>query len=59
MTVRSERRIRTTQQQLPFMHDPRFRDFFGDRFGEGHASRRSRDRAGSGSGVIVNAMATS
>src|SRR5687767_6529615 len=33
VTVRSERPAAVTQQRLPFLDDPRFRDFFGDRFG--------------------------
>jgi serine protease Do len=53
VTVRSERRVRMTQQQNPFMQDPRFRDFFGDRFGEGMPMPQPR-QGGLGSGVIVN-----
>jgi serine protease Do len=52
VTVRSERRIRTTQH--PFLQDPRFRDFFGDRFGEGMPAPGPRREGGLGSGVIVN-----
>lgn len=52
VTVRSERRARTTQQPFPFMQDPRFRDFFGDRFGDDLPAPRRQ--AGLGSGVIVN-----
>jgi Do/DeqQ family serine protease len=55
VTVRSERRVRLTQQQLPFLDDPRFRDFFGDRFGEGVPTPGPQPRQGGlGSGVIVN-----
>ena len=53
VTIRSEQRVRQTRQRLPFMDDPRFRDFFGDQFGEGMPS--PRPRAGLGSGVIVSA----
>ncbi len=53
VTVRSERRVRTTQSQNPFMQDPRFRDFFGERFGEGDPRPQPR-QGGLGSGVIVN-----
>jgi Do/DeqQ family serine protease len=58
VTVRAERRARTTQQrQLPFMNDPRFRDFFGDRFGFGEDDIPVPQprRGGLGSGVIVSA----
>jgi Do/DeqQ family serine protease len=54
VTVRSERRARTSQQRLPFMDDPRFRDFFGDQFGQGRPMPQPR-QGGLGSGVIVNA----
>lgn len=54
VTVRSERRVRTTQMQNPLMQDPRFRDFFGDRFGERDPGPPPR-QGGLGSGVIVNA----
>jgi serine protease Do len=53
VTVRSEQRVRQTRQQLPFMNDPRFRDFFGEQFGEGTPMPQPR-RGGLGSGVIVN-----
>jgi Do/DeqQ family serine protease len=53
VTVRSERGARATQQRLPFLDDPRFREFFGDRFGEGSPVPQPRQR-GLGSGVIVN-----
>ena len=53
VTVRSERRIRNTQQQMPFMQDPRFRDFFGDRFGD-DLPAPPRRQGGLGSGVIVS-----
>jgi serine protease Do len=52
VTVRSERRVRQTERRLPFMNDPRFRDFFGDQFGEGGPA--PQPRRGLGSGVIVN-----
>jgi serine protease Do len=53
VTIRSEQRARQTQQRLPFMNDPRFRDFFGEQFGEGFDRPQPR-RGGLGSGVIVN-----
>jgi Do/DeqQ family serine protease len=55
VTIRSERRARQTQQRLPFMDDPRFRDFFGfgDRPGEGIPMPQPR-QGGLGSGVIVD-----
>jgi serine protease Do len=53
VTVRSERRIRNTQQQMPFMQDPRFRDFFGDRFGD-DLPAPPRRQGGLGSGVIIS-----
>jgi Do/DeqQ family serine protease len=53
VTVRSELRSRTTSQRLPFLDDPRFRDFFGDRFGEDPPIPQPR-RGGLGSGVIVS-----
>ena len=49
VTVRSERRIRNTQQQMPFLLDPRFRDFFGD-----DLPSPPRRQGGLGSGVIVS-----
>jgi serine protease Do len=58
VTVRSERRARTTQQQqFPFMNDPRFRDFFGEGFGFGEDAQPMPQprQGGLGSGVIVNA----
>ncbi len=55
VTVRSERSVRLTRQRLPFPDDPRFRDFFGDRFGEGLPGPGPQPRQGGlGSGVIVN-----
>lgn len=53
VTIRSEQRIRQTQQPLPFLNDPRFRDFFGEQFGEGVPTPQPR-RGGLGSGVIIN-----
>jgi Do/DeqQ family serine protease len=55
VTVRSEQRARQTEQRLPFSNDPRFRDFFGDRFGEGFEQPQQPRRGGLGSGVIVHA----
>jgi serine protease Do len=54
VTVRSERRARVAQQRLPFLDDPRFREFFGDRFGEDPGQRPQPRQGGLGSGVIVN-----
>jgi Do/DeqQ family serine protease len=55
VTVRSERRAHATQQRLPFLDDPRFREFFGDRFGEGVPTPGPQPRQGGlGSGVVVN-----
>jgi len=52
VTVRSERRGRAAQQH-PFMDDPRFREFFGDRLPRGPQTPRREE--GLGSGVIVTA----
>ena len=49
VTIRSTERARTAQQ-YPFMDDPAFREFFGDRLPQ-QTPRRSQ---GMGSGVIVN-----
>jgi serine protease Do len=54
VTVRSERRARVAEQRLPFLDDPRFREFFGDRFGEDPTPRPQPRQGGLGSGVIVN-----
>ena len=53
VTIRSEQRIRQTRQELPFLNDPRFRDFFGEGVPEGFG-RPQPPRGGLGSGVIVN-----
>ena len=50
VTIRSTERTRPAQQ-FPFMDDPRFRDFFGDRMPQ----QTPRQVQGVGSGVIVNA----
>ena len=50
VTIRSTERSRPAQQ-FPFMDDPRFRDFFGDRMPQ----QPPRQAQGVGSGVIVNA----
>jgi Do/DeqQ family serine protease len=50
VTIRSTERARTAQQ-YPFMDDPAFREFFGDRVPQ-QAPRRAQ---GMGSGVIINA----
>jgi Do/DeqQ family serine protease len=49
VTIRSTERSRPAQQ-FPFMDDPRFRDFFGDRIPQ----QTPRQVQGVGSGVIVN-----
>ena len=53
VTIRSERRARTTSQQLP--DNPLFREFFGDQFGFGQRQLPERREGGLGSGVIVRA----
>ena len=50
VTIRSTERSRPAQQ-FPFMDDPRFREFFGDRMPQ----QPPRPAQGVGSGVIVNA----
>src|SRR4029079_5992295 len=50
VTIRSTERVRPAQQ-FPFMDDPNFRDFFGDRAPQQHQPQRVQ---GVGSGVIVN-----
>jgi serine protease Do len=50
VTIRSTERSRSPQQ-FPFMDDPRFRDFFGDRLPQQQPPQRVQ---GVGSGVIVN-----
>jgi Do/DeqQ family serine protease len=52
VTIRSTERSRPAQQ-FPFMDDPRFRDFFGDRLPQ--QPQTPRQVQGVGSGVIVNA----
>ncbi len=53
VTVQSGRRVRAARQ-FPFSDDPRFREFFGDRFGYAPGQPESIQR-GIGSGVIVSA----
>jgi serine protease Do len=50
VTIRSTERARAAQQ-FPFMDDPAFREFFGDRFPQ---QQQQRPVQGVGSGVIVN-----
>jgi Do/DeqQ family serine protease len=50
ITIHSEQRVREPQQ-YPFMNDPFFREFFGNRDAQPPAERR---RQGLGSGVIVS-----
>lgn len=54
VTVRSERRVRAGSQ-FPFIDDPFFRDFFGDRFRNRQGEPQERRQRGLGSGVIVSA----
>jgi Do/DeqQ family serine protease len=53
VTIRSTERSRPAQQ-FPFMDDPNFRDFFGDRMPQSQQQPPQRVQ-GVGSGVIVNA----
>lgn len=50
VTIRSEKRVRP-RQQYPFMDDPFFRDFFGDRLPQQQQPELER---GLGSGVVVS-----
>lgn len=52
VTIRSTERARAAQQ-FPFMDDPNFRDFFGDRAPQNQQQAPQRVQ-GVGSGVIVN-----
>jgi serine protease Do len=52
VTIRSTERVRAAQQ-FPFMDDPNFRDFFGDRAPQMQQQPPQRVQ-GVGSGVIVN-----
>jgi Do/DeqQ family serine protease len=54
VTIRSERRVRAAEQ-FPFMDDPFFREFFGDRFRNAQPRPQERLQRGLGSGVIVSA----
>jgi Do/DeqQ family serine protease len=53
VTIRSERRLRAPQQH-PFLDDPSFRDFFGDRAPQQRQRPEMRQR-GLGSGVVISA----
>src|SRR5919198_1202958 len=56
VTVRSERRVKVSTGQFPFMDDPMLRELFGDRVprgGQGQQPRTEREE-GLGSGVIVS-----
>ncbi len=53
VTIRSARRVRAAQQ-FPFLDDPFFRQFFGDRYRERSQEDRSLLQRGLGSGVIVS-----
>lgn len=50
ITIHSEMRVRAPQQ-YPFMDDPMFRQFFGDRLPQQMPERR---RSGLGSGIIIS-----
>ncbi|HEU0252594.1 MAG TPA: Do family serine endopeptidase, partial [Pyrinomonadaceae bacterium] len=52
VTIRSTERSRAAQQ-FPFMDDPTFREFFGDRFRDQQQQPQRRVQ-GVGSGVIIN-----
>jgi serine protease Do len=54
VTVRASRRAREAQQ-FPFMDDPMFREFFGERFRQQQPRGEERVERGLGSGVIVSA----
>jgi len=54
VTIRSTERARAAQQ-FPFMDDPTFRDFFGDRMPQQQQQTPQRVQ-GVGSGVIVNSL---
>ncbi|HWS53202.1 MAG TPA: DegQ family serine endoprotease, partial [Pyrinomonadaceae bacterium] len=54
VTIRSQRRV-SASQQFPFMDDPLFREFFGQRVPRGGQQPRSERQRGLGSGVIVSA----
>jgi serine protease Do len=58
VTVRSERRVKASSQQFPFMDDPALRELFGDRAPREGQGRRQQPRTerqeGLGSGVIVS-----
>ena len=52
VTVRSARRLRAPEQ-FPFLEDPFFRRFFGDRAPEARRGREQPVQQGLGSGVLV------
>src|SRR5919204_7070324 len=57
VTVRSERRVKVSAGQFPFMDDPMLRELFGDRAprgGQGQQQPRTEREEGLGSGVIVS-----
>jgi serine protease Do len=53
-TIRADRRVRAAEQ-FPFMNDPFFREFFGDRSRNMPREPQDRLQRGVGSGVIVSA----
>jgi Do/DeqQ family serine protease len=52
-TIRSERRVRAPEQ-FPFMDDPFFRDFFGDRYRNSPRQPQEQLQRALGSGVMVS-----
>lgn len=55
VTIQSERRVRAPRQ-FPFLSDPRFREFFRERYGsEAPQQPPSQVQRGLGSGVVVSA----
>lgn len=55
VNIYSTQRLREPSFSLPFLDDPMFRRFFGDRFGPSDRQPRSRRVRSLGSGVIVSA----
>lgn len=54
VTVRASR-VSRASERLPFMDDPMFREFFGERFRQEEGRGQERLERGLGSGVIVSA----
>jgi Do/DeqQ family serine protease len=57
VTIRSDRTVKNVGQQFQLPDDPLFRQFFGERFGNGQGPRQMppQREGGLGSGVIVRA----